>query len=140
MTSPPLTIREHAYFKVTGPGAHEAITKLIGFKPSEAWNIGDISSRDGKPRKHMRWILSSDLDDTKPLREHIGTILLYLKPKTDTLRSLGLDYDLTLQCVGYFPASGHGAHFDREQIRQIAQLGLALDLDFYYVDDHEHEV
>jgi hypothetical protein len=58
----------------------------------------------------------------------------------DSLRQLWLDYHLTLQCVGYFPSSGHGMHFDREQLRQAAQLGLAFDLDFYYVDDYEHDV
>jgi hypothetical protein len=31
-------------------------------------------------------------------------------------------------------------HFDREQIRHAAQLGLAFDLEFYYVDDYEHDI
>lgn len=88
----------------------------------------------------MSWRLSSDLDDTHPLEEHIQSLFLYLQLKVDILRQLWVEYDLTLQCVGYFPASGHGVHFDREQIRQAAQLGLAFDLDFYYVDDYEHHV
>jgi hypothetical protein len=31
-------------------------------------------------------------------------------------------------------------HFNREQVRQAAQLGLAFDLDFYFTDDHGHDV
>ena len=140
MTSPPLTNREYAYFHISGPGTHEAITERIGLNPSEAWNVGDINPRNGQPRKFMSWRLSSYRDDKQPLGEHIESLLLYLHPRADVLRALWVDYDLILVCVGYFPPSGHGMHFNREQVRQAAQLGLALDLDFYYVDDHEHEL
>ncbi|WP_295752408.1 DUF4279 domain-containing protein [Undibacterium sp.] len=140
MTSTPLTIREYAYFNVTGPGTHETITELLGLRPSEAWNVGDINPRNGKPRKFMSWCLNSGLDDTKPLNMHIENLFLYLHTKADALRALWVEYDLTLVCTGHFPPSGHGMHFNREQIRQAAQLGLAFDLDFYYVDDHENDV
>ena len=140
MTSPPLTTREYAYFNVTGPSTHEEVSALLGLRPSEAWNVGDANPRNGKLRKFMSWRMNSGLDDTKPLAEHISTLLLWLQPKASDLRQLWVEHNLTLQCVGYFPPSGHGMHFDREQVRQAAQLGLALDLDFYYVDDHEHEI
>ena len=140
MTSPPLTNREYAYLKITGPGSHEHVTEILGLKPSEAWNVGDESPRNGKLRSFMSWRLSSDLDDTKPLDMHIEHLLLYLQTKADAIRNLWIEYDLTIQCVGYFPASGHGVHFNREQIRQAAQLGFSFDLEFYYVDDCEHEV
>jgi hypothetical protein len=140
MTSPPLTTREYAYIHITGPGTHENVTEVIGIEPSEAWNVGDTNGRNGKSRKYMSWRLSSGLDDTQPLDLHIENIFLRLNAKADALRLLWVDYELTLQCVGYFPASGHGVHFNRDQIRHAAQLGLAFDLDFYYVDDYEHHV
>ncbi len=140
MTSPPLTTREYAYFHISGPGNHEQITEILGINPSQAWNIGDENPRTGKPRKFMSWRLSSGLEDTQPLDKHIHNILLLLHLKAESLRQLWLEYDLTLVCVGYFPPSGHGMHFNREQIRQAAQIGLAFDLDFYYVDDYGHDV
>lgn len=140
MTSPPLTNREYAYLHITGPGSHAHVTEIIGLRPSEAWNVGDINSRNGKPRNFMSWRFSSGLEDTQPLDAHIENLLLQLKNKAEAIRSLWVEYDLTLQCVGYFPPSGHGMHFNRERIRQAAQLGLSLDLDFYYVDDYEHDV
>lgn len=140
MTSPPLTCREYAYFHITGPGSHESITKALGLRPTEAWNVGDVNPRNGKPRSFMSWRLSSGLDNTEPLDQHIKSLFMSLCLKADELRTLWVDYDLSLQCVGYFPCSGHGAHFDREQVRQAAQLGLSIDLDFFYVDDHEHDV
>lgn len=140
MTSPPLTTREYAYFHITGPRTHEDVTALLGMTPSEAWNVDDANPRNGKPRQRMSWRMKSGLDDTRPLAEHIGALLLRLKMKASALQQLWVEHDLTLQCVGYFPPSGHGMHFDREQIRQAAQLGLALDLDFYYLDDHGHDI
>ena len=140
MTSPPLTKREYAYFHISGPGTHEQVTEIIGLRPSEAWNVGDKNPQSGKMCRFMSWRMRSGLDDTQPLEQHIHNLLLHLHLKADSLRLLWLDYELTLQCVGYFPPSGHGMHFNREQIRQAAQLGLAFDLDFYYVDDYEHHV
>ncbi|MDR1277106.1 MAG: DUF4279 domain-containing protein [Candidatus Accumulibacter sp.] len=140
MTSPPLTDREYAYLSISGPGTHEQITQILGLSPSEAWNVGDINPRNGKPRKSMLWCLSSGLDDKQPLEMHVQHLFLALFTKAEALRKLWVEYDLVLQCVGYFPSGDHGMHFDREQIRSAAQLGLAFDLDFYYIDDYEHDI
>jgi hypothetical protein len=137
MSSPPLTNREYAYFSVVGPGDHRVITEKVGFSPSEAWSAGDINPRNGKPRQFMFWQLNSGLDDTSSLDQHIESLLLTLGTKAQALRDLWVDYDLTIQCVGYYPGSGHGAHINREVVRRAAQLGLAFDLDFYYVADPE---
>jgi hypothetical protein len=140
MSSPPLTDRQYAYFHISGPGSHEEITSALGMNPSKAWNVGDINPRNGQPRKFMSWRISSGLDDKHRLEEHVENLLLFLGPKAAQLRDLWVEYDLTLQCVGYFPPSGHGTHFSREQIRQAAQLGLSFDLDFYYLDNNGHEI
>ena len=85
----------------------------------------------------MSWRLDRGLDDTEPMARHIDTLILILGTREEELRELWVDYDLTIQCVGYDPASGHGAHLDREVVRQAARLGVAIDFDFYYVTDHE---
>jgi len=140
MTSPPLTSREYAYFHIEGPSTHEELTEILALKPSEAWNVGDANPQNGRPCKSMSWRLSSYLDDKHPLDEHIECLLSILRIKAEVLRSLWVEHDLTLQCVGYFPSTGHGVHLDRERVRQASQLGLAIDLDFYFVDDYEHQV
>ena len=139
MSSPPLTDREYAYIVITGPGRHETITERLGLEPSEAWNVGDQNPNNGKICKTMQWRLKSGLDDTHRLNEHVESLLMCLGRKADALRELWLEYDVTLHCVGYYPPSGHGAHFNRDTIRRAASLGMALDLDFYYVDDCGHD-
>jgi hypothetical protein len=86
----------------------------------------------------MAWKLKSGLDDSRPMSEHIASLLLALSPRATEIRALWVDYNLTLQCVGYYP-QGSGMHFDREVVRQAAQLGLAIDCDHYFVDDHDHD-
>ena len=80
MTSSPLTNREYAYFHISGPGTHEHVTAVLGITPSKAWNIGDINPQNGRPCKFMSWRLSSGVDDTQPLYEHIQNLFLYLQP------------------------------------------------------------
>jgi len=138
MSSPPLTNREYAYFAVVGPGTHESITEILRFEPSQAWNPGDCSDT-GRIQKGMRWRLDSGLDDKEPIERHIEYLLLSLEQREEELKKLWLEYDLFIACVGYYPASGHGTHLNREVIRRAARLGLAFDLDFYYVDDCGHD-
>ena len=139
MSQPQLTGREYAYVSIHGPGTHEAISEKLGLHPSEAWNVGDINIRNGNPHKHMRWALRSGLDDTHPMEEHLRSLLLYFNGKAELVKALWLEYDITLQCVGYYPPShGPGVHFDREVVRQAAQLGMSIDCDLYFVDDEGH--
>lgn len=88
-------------------------------------------------RESMHWELHSGLDDAHPLREHIESLLVVLGTRERSLRARWVDYDLILQCVGYHPPMSHGAHFDRELVRKTANLGLAIDLDFYFVAERE---
>ncbi len=135
MTSPPLTNREYAYFRVTGPGRHEVVSEKLSFPPSEAWSEGDARPRGGA-YQFMRWTLDSGYDDKEPLERHVESLLAILATRTQALRDLAADYDLTIQCIGYYPPSGHGAHISRDAVRTAAQLCVAFDFDFYYVDSH----
>jgi hypothetical protein len=140
MSTSQLTRREYAYVHISGPGTHEAISETLGLKPSEAWNIGDINPRNGRPRKDMHWGLGGSLDDTHPIEEHIQSLVLFFRPNSAALRSLWVEYDITLQCVGHYPLNhGPGIHLDREVVRQAAQLAMAIDCDMYWVDDGGHE-
>jgi hypothetical protein len=134
---PSLTQREFAYVRITGQGTHESVTASLGLQPSEAWNSGDLNPKTGRQRAFMSWKLLSGLDDTRSLADHISSLLLVVGRKARELRELWVDHDLTLQCVGYYP-SGSGMHFDRETVRQVAQLGFAIDCDHYFVDNHDH--
>jgi hypothetical protein len=130
----PLTNREYAYVFISGAENYTNISTTLELKPSEAWNVGDVDPRSGRVRKNVGWRLDSGLDDKQPLAEHIQALLAILGTRREALRLLWEECDLVLQCVGYYPTSGHGAHLDREMVRRAANFGLAIDLDFYFVE------
>lgn len=138
MTYDQLTNREFAYFCVRGIGQHEVITNIIGMNPHEAYSDDDVNPRTAKPWGCMLWRLNSGLDDKEPLERHVAALMLWLNRIPGAIKRISEEYELMLQCVGYFPGMGHGAHLDRETIRVLGQLGIAVDLDFYFVDDHGH--
>lgn len=87
----------------------------------------------------MCWQLRSGLDDTHPLENHIQAILAVIETRAKECQVLWPDHDLVLQCVGYFPTRvGSGVHLDREVVRKAGLLGLAIDFDHYFVEDHGH--
>lgn len=140
MASPPLTNREYAYFRVTGEGDCSVVSEKLKISPTNQWSEGDISPRTEKPYKFMSWQLESGLDDTRPLDEHINKLFAILEPFEKELNELGHKYDLCIQGVGYFPPSGHGIHLDKNMIQKSANLGVSVDMDFYYIGDNGHDL
>ncbi len=136
MAAPHMTRRTYAYVHITGPGSHETITEILGLKPTDAWNIGDLNPSNGQPRKFMAWNFRSGLDDTHCLEEHIRAVFLWFNVRSEEVRKLWLEYEITLQCVGRFPSScGSGVHIDREVVRKAATFGMAVDFDHYFIGD-----
>lgn len=58
----------------------------------------------------------------------------------DKLLVLSKTFDICIQCVGYFPPSGHGIHLDKSMILRASNYGASFDLDFYYVSDNGHDL
>ncbi|MCV6637522.1 DUF4279 domain-containing protein [Candidatus Albibeggiatoa sp. nov. NOAA] len=140
MASPPLTNREYAYFRIIGQGDHSIISKKLNISSTNEWSAGDINPRTKRAYKFTSWQLESGLDDTHSIDEHFEKLFSILQPLEAELNELSASYDLYLQCVGYFPPSGHGIHLDKAIIQKAAKLGLSIDMDFYYVDDHGHDL
>ncbi|WP_166636935.1 DUF4279 domain-containing protein [Cognatilysobacter terrigena] len=124
-----MTDSQSAHFVVLGPGPHEQVTELLGLKPAIAHNAGD-TNRTGHAFKSMYWRLNSGLAEDRPLVEHIEALLVWLTPRAAALRELWLENSLYFQC-GLKCSHTFGLHLSREHIRQMAALGIGLDLDGY---------
>lgn len=135
----PLTIRQYAYFRVEGSGDYREVTKVIGREPSSAHSEGETNPCTGKPFRTMTWRFDSGYDDTVPLAQHIGAIIDWLGGSPEAIKRLSESYRITLQCVGYFPKHQLGLHLSRDHVRLLGQMGVEVDMDFYYIDDHGHE-
>jgi hypothetical protein len=140
LASPPLTNREYAYFSVGGNGSSQFVTSILKIEPTNQWSQGELNPRNNLPRKFMSWNLESGLNDTHPIEEHIEKLLEILAPLENELAKLSKDYEVYIQCVGYFPASGHGLNVSRSLIEKLHRLSLSLDYDFYFVEDYGHDL
>lgn len=141
MASPPLTSREYAYMRIVGDsGDHSTITTELGIDPTNAWNKGDPNPKNGRVRNFTSWQLESGLNDMHAIEEHLVELFRIFEPLSEKLLTLSQRFDIYIQCVGYFPASGHGIHIEKSHVKMAAAMGAAFDLDFYYVDDHEHDL
>lgn len=140
MASPPLTNREYAYLRVVGEGSSSPVSNELGIGPTNSWSEGDVNPRNNIPRKFMSWQLESGLDDTSPIGEHIEALLEILEAKSDQMQKLANSYMCSIQCVGYFPASGHGLNLELSTLKRLVNLNLNIDYDFYYVSDNGHDL
>lgn len=134
-----LTTREYAYFRVDGSGDYRNVSEIIGREPSSAHSEGEANPRTGKPFRSMVWRFDSGFDDKVPLAQHINLIISWLGSSPEAIKRLSDSYRVTLQCVGYFPKHQFGMHLSRDQIRLLGQMGVEVDMDFYYIDDYEHD-
>jgi hypothetical protein len=56
------------------------------------------------------------------------------------LEKIVQEYELCIQCVGYFPPTGYGIPLNKNTIQRAARLGVSIDMDFYYVSDYGHDL
>lgn len=141
MASPPLTNREYAYLRITSDeGDHSVVTSQLGIEPTNAWNAGDMNPGGKRKRKIMSWQYESGLDDRHDIEEHIVELFKVFEPLSQQLQQLSAEFDICIQCVGYFPPSGHGIHIDRDFVVKAAKIGASFDLDFYYISDNGHDL
>jgi hypothetical protein len=131
-------IDEYAYFKVTGSGSCENVTKIIGRKPNKAWSEGDLRPRGNSVYPFMMWTLDSGLEKTVPVEQHIEELFLWLNHKALAIRNLAPDYECLIQCVGTFDSS-HGIHIRPDQVRQAAHMGIGFSMDFYVTEELEND-
>ena len=124
----------NAYFTVTGDFDPASITELLGLEPTRSWIKGSRNEKTHLERKFSRWSLDSRLARFAPLEEQIADVLAQLASKRSEISELASSYEKPImQLVGWFYKNYPGLHFDKELVAGLAELGLSVDFDFYYL-------
>jgi Domain of unknown function (DUF4279) len=116
----------------------EKITVAIGIEPTESWNVGDAIEKTKLKRKENGWALSSGLDKSSELEEHLDVLFEQLQAKWAILTSLCSKYDAEISCTVYgYEAQGPAMHLDKKIVKFIAELNAEVDIDYYCLDNPE---
>jgi len=128
----------YAYFRVSsGDLPLDEITSRMGIEPTQAWRKGDPGTYN-PARPHAGWCLYSPLPRSEiVLPRHIEALLPFLEPRASVVVELGTRFRTWLVCVGRYSASSPGLFLSAEVVRRIANLGLALDCDLYFVGEKD---
>lgn len=111
------------------------LTALLG-EPSTSHDIGDLVSRrspDGTKRKHAHWGLDAQVARTRPLDEHIETLVAFAESNRDTLRALRPHcVRLDIFCGVFAEPGGQGGwEMSPELMRRLVDLELTVGFDLY---------
>ncbi len=124
---------QYAYFTIIGDFDPADISKLVGVTPTEAWVKGDINPRTQLERKVSRWSLYSRLERSRELEAHIADVIEQLGAKKNDFVALSSQHGGQVQLVAYFKTSYPGLHLKRGLVESLAEYGLSVDFDFYYL-------
>jgi hypothetical protein len=73
------------------------------------------------------------------LEAHIADVLEQLGANKDGFAALSSRHSGLMQLVAYFKTDYPGLHLERGIIEALAEYGLSVDFDFYYLYSHSRE-
>jgi len=129
----------YAYFSVKGMFSPEEITTRLGIVPTITWALGDLNPHNQKTRSCSRWSLYSRLERSCALEEHVCDVLAQLQANREGVREVALEYEGVLELVGYFHSAYPGLALHNDDLSEIADLGMSMDFDFYYLYSNYRE-
>ncbi|MBW8186720.1 DUF4279 domain-containing protein [Shewanella nanhaiensis] len=124
----------YAYFWVEGfECSIDEISSILKLQPTDFHLKGDlISERHMRLRKRSSWKYKSTLPRSEPFQDaHLENLLIVLKDRKEAIAQLNKDYDVGINCVGYYTNVNPGFHMSANLIKSYAELGLSIDFDLY---------
>lgn len=124
----------YAYFWVEGfECSIDKISSILNLQPSDYHLKGDvISEKNKRYRKRSSWEFQSTLPRSEPFQDsHLENLLSVLKDRKEAIAQLNNDYEVGINCVGYYTNVNPGFHMSADLIKSYAELGLSIDFDLY---------
>jgi len=129
--------KSHVFLKVVGFGDDPSVvTARIGLSPTPAWRIGDpMPSHSTATRNHSRWSFHSPLPLEAHVEKHLEALLPLLEPHAARIQECAAEFSVELCCAVYYEDFTPGIHLSPQILQRIADLGIPLDLDLYFLGD-----
>ncbi|MDY3554228.1 DUF4279 domain-containing protein [Gemmata sp. JC717] len=119
----------------------EAVTAVLGAVPTTACRKGDVTRRKVTTRiePHGKWLLSIKHRSGATLEAVINELLDRLTGDLAVWANLTKRYRADLFCGLQMESWNRGLSFSPETLRRVAERGLELGLDIYYVGSDRPE-
>src|SRR5205807_1066469 len=89
-------------------------------------------------QKNDCWILESSTGRQDPdLDHHVRDLLAVITPRKKEIQGLASECLGRVTLVGYFNHANDGFRLTAPQVALIAEMGLAVDCDLYFIGDEE---
>jgi hypothetical protein len=115
----------------------QRITNKLGIKPDKSFKRGEIRNSDKRPWSHGLWLIdSSQHVKSINLLVHINWLMKKIEPAQTKLKTILKEetIDAKLSCFWIMPSSHEALVIEPKLLRQIAGLGIRLELDIYNSD------
>lgn len=118
----------------------DEITAITGITPSRIRRIGDRTGITGRRRNTNEWILSSRLDTSARVQQHLDDVLGQLEVQWKEVAALCQRFSGLIDCYVRVYDDLPGIYFDTKAMAHICDLGAAISIDQYlFVNaDEEH--
>ncbi len=120
------------------------VSGILSLPPTRSWLKGESIQKTALKRKTNGWLLSSGLDKSAELDDHIKALFSKVKPVLSNFNDLPLSTKKELSCAIYIYQKKDNVdeehrtppiHLEREQVEFLNQLGAEFDLDLYVLPE-----
>jgi len=114
------------------------ITKLLGIKPTEAWQKGDHIHPEIKHSpgwlgaRDNCWLIRSGAKESEDIEVHLKKLMSVLSPKQAVIHELAQSCDAKVRVTATCTDNSPGLVFEPGLLKEIVSLGAVLDIDLWY--------
>jgi hypothetical protein len=117
------------------PNEPEEITKELGIAPTKQVRRGETSEASGdREATENGWVFEQS--SSTSMDEALDKLLSELMPNLEKVKRLNAKYK-ELSVVAYCEDANIGHHFDKKLLEILADAGIELDIDFYFLDEED---
>jgi uncharacterized protein DUF4279 len=120
------------------------VSEMLSLTPIVSWLKGESIQRTARKHKTNGWRLSSGLDNTAELDDHINALFAKIKPALSNFNNLPTSTEKEVSCVIYIYHKTNNTdeehrtppiHLEREHVEILNQMGAEFDLDLYVLPE-----
>lgn len=117
----------------------DQISAQLGLKPNETAKKGEVKGKNSRSLVSQNdiWKLTSKLEPSREINEHIQHILDILDSEIDKVKKVTSRYESHIKIGAYLHSVNSGVFLNQDVLKRLSEYSLSLDLDIYCLADKE---